>query len=140
MSASAGRRRWCRWRRDERGTGPISVWIGFVLFLGMLLFAVQALVDLYATSVVTSVAYDAARQVAGSDGGPSARTGAEGQARRLLGRFGSQVSFDWSGSTADDVVLRVRGRVPSVLLPPQRGPLPFGSIDRTVRLRVERFR
>jgi hypothetical protein len=106
----------------------------------MLLFAVQALLDLYATSVVTSVAYDAARRVAGSDGGPDAIPGAEDQARRLLGRFGNEVSFDWSATTADDVVLRVRGTVPSVLLPPQRGPLPFGSIDRTVRLRVERFR
>ncbi len=126
---------------DERGGGPISTWIGFVVFLGMLLFAVQALLNLYATSVVTSVAYDAARQVAGSDGGDAARAGAEDHARRLLGRFGQEVSFDWSASTADDVVLRVRGDVPSVQLPLfGGGTMPFGSIDRTVRLRVERFR
>src|SRR5947209_7028466 len=126
--------------RSERGSGPISTWIGFVVFLGMLLFATQALLNLYATSVVTSVAYDAARQVAGSDGGTDAIADAEAQARQLLGRFGQAVSFDWSATTTDDVVLRVRGTVPSVLLPPQRGPLPFGAIDRTVRLRVERFR
>lgn len=106
----------------------------------MLLFSVQALLNLYATTVVTSVAYDAARQVAGSDGGTRAQAGAEAEARRMLGRFGQEVSFDWSGTTDDDVVLRVRGTVPSVLLPPDRGPLPFGSIDRTVRLRVEKFR
>ncbi|HEX6597184.1 MAG TPA: hypothetical protein VF045_09625 [Acidimicrobiales bacterium] len=128
-----------RGRRSERGNGPISTWIGFVLFLGMLLFAMQALLNLYATSVVTSVAYDAARQVAGSDGGPYALAAAEEQARRLLGRFGDRVTFDWGRSTADDVVLRVQGRVPSVLLR-SGGVLAFGDIDRTVRLRVEQFR
>jgi hypothetical protein len=106
----------------------------------MLLFTVQALLNLYATSVVTSVAYDAARQVAGLDGGPEAIAGAEERARSLLGRFGRQLSFDWTSSTEDDVVLHVQGQVPSVLLPPQRGLLPFGAIDRTVRLRVEAFR
>lgn len=111
------------------------------MFIGMLLFTVQALLNLYATTVVTSVVYDAARQVAGSDGGPSAEAGAESSARRLLGRFGSEMSFDWSATTGDDVVLRVRGRVPSVVLPALHGAgLPFGTVDRTVRLRVERFR
>jgi hypothetical protein len=106
----------------------------------MLLFAVQALLNLYATSVVTSVAWDAARQVAGSAGGTADVVGAEDHARRLLGRFGPQVSFDWSASTGDDIVLRVQARAPSVLLRPAGGVLPFGQIDRTVRLRVERFR
>jgi len=39
---------------DERGGGPISMWIGFSVFLVMLLFAVQVLFNLYATSVVTA--------------------------------------------------------------------------------------
>jgi hypothetical protein len=129
-----------RLRRSERGSGPISVWIGFVVFIGLLLFAVQSLLNLYATSVVTSVAYDAAREVAGADGGTEAVARAEQRARDLLGRFGEEVTFDWSGSSDDDVVLRVRGQVPRVLLPVQRGPVAFGEIDRTVRLRVERFR
>ena len=137
MTAGAARGRW--WDRSERGNGPISTWIGFVVFLGMLLFTMQALLNLYATSVVTSVAYDAARQVAGSDGGPSAIAGAEDHARRLLGRFGDTVTFDWGRSTADDVVLRVQGRVPGVMMS-AGSVLAFGEIDRTVRLRVERFR
>lgn len=128
-----------RLERTERGGGPISTWLGFVVFLGTLLFSVQALLNLYATSVVTSVAYDAAREVAQSDGSPVARRSAEHRARQLLGRFGARASFDWSGSTTDDVVLRVRGDVPKVVLPSQGGTLPFGSIDRTVRLRVERW-
>ena len=126
--------------RSERGSGPISTWIGFVVFLGLLLFAVQSLLNLYATSVLTSVAYDAAREVAGADGGVEAAAEAESRARGLLGRFGDTVSFDWSGSSDEDVVLRVRGTVPRVLLPVQRGPVAFGEIDRTVRVRVERFR
>ena len=105
----------------------------------MLLFTMQALLNLYATSVVTSVAYDAARQVAGSDGGSDAIASAEQQARRLLGRFGDRVTFDWGRTTDEDVVLRVQGRVPSVLMS-SGTVLAFGDIDRTVRLRVERFR
>ena len=126
--------------RSERGSGPISTWIGFAAFLGILLFTIQSLLNLYATSVVTSVAYDAAREVAGADGGSGAVAQAEARARGLLGRFGQQVSFDWSATDGEDVVLRVRGPVPRVLLPVQRGPVAFGEIDRTVRVRVERFR
>jgi hypothetical protein len=126
--------------RDERGSGPISTWIGFVVFLGMLLFTAQALFNLYATSVLTSVAYDAAREVAGSNGGAGAQAAAEARARHLLGRFGQEVRFDWSASSDEDVVLRVRGDVPRLVLENFGGALPFGSIDRTVRLRAERFR
>ena len=126
--------------RSERGSGLISTWIGFVVFLGLLLFTVQSLLNLYATSVVTSVAYDAAREVAGADGGSESVASAEARARGLLGRFGQRMSFDWSATSDEDVVLRVRGSVPRVLLPVQRGPVAFGEIDRTVRVRVERFR
>jgi len=105
----------------------------------MLLFTMQALLNLYATSVVTSVAYDAARQVAGAEGGQEAMAAAEQQARRLLGRLGDRVSFDWGQTTEEDVVVRVQGRVPSVLMS-SGTVLSFGDIDRTVRLRVERFR
>ena len=126
--------------RSERGSGPVSTWIGFVVFLGLLLFAVQSLLNLYATSVLTSVAYDAAREVAGADGGMQAVAQAESRARGLMGRFGESVVFDWSGTSDEDVVLRVRGTVPRVLLPVQQGPVAFGEIDRTVRVRVERFR
>ena len=128
-----------RRRRSEQGSGPISTWFGFVVFLGMLLFTMQALLNLYATSVLTSVAYDAARQVAESDGGPVAIGRAEDQARQMLGRFGTDVTFDWTGTGSEDVVLHVRGRVPSVTMWSGDG-LPFSDIDRTVRLRVERFR
>lgn len=129
------------WRRrdDERGGGPLSAWFGFVVFLVLLLFAVQVLFNLYATSVVTSVAYDAARRVAGQHGGPGSEAQAEGEARRALGRYADRVSFEWD-STGDVVALRVRATSPSLLFPAMSGPLAFGDIDRTVRVRAERFR
>lgn len=127
-------------RRTERGDGPISAWIGFLVFLALLLFAVQALTNLYTTSVVTAVAFDAARQVAGAGGGASAVAPAEADARRSLGRFGERVSFDWSATDDETVVLRVRAANQAVLLPVVTTPLAFDRIDRTVRVRVERFR
>jgi hypothetical protein len=125
---------------DERGSGVFSAWFGFIVFLALLLFAVQVLFNLYATSVVNSVAYDAARKVAGARGGPGSVVVAEAEARRALGRYGDRVSFSWAGTDADVVVLRVRATSPTVLLPALAGPVAFGNIDRTVRVRMERVR
>ena len=125
---------------DERGGGPISMWIGFSVFLVMLLFAVQVLFNLYATSVVTAVSYDAARRVAGSDGGADHMAAAEAQARQALGRYERWVQFDWNGTTDEEVVLRVHADNPNVLLPVLAGPGALDQLDRTIRVRVERFR
>jgi hypothetical protein len=125
---------------DERGGGLISIWAGFFLFLVMLLFAVQVLFNLYAASVVTAVSYDAARRVAGSDGGPSSWAQAEARARQSLGRYGTHVSFNWSGTGDEEVVLRVQSDNPSLLLPSFAGAAAFDQLDRTIRIRVERFR
>ncbi len=127
-------------RRTERGGGPISSWIGFLVFLALLLFAVQVLTNLYTTSVVTAVAVDAARQVAGAGGGPGSVGSAEDQARRALGRFSERVTFDWSATDDETVVLRVQAANQTMLLPVVAAPVAFDRIDRTVRVRVERFR
>jgi len=117
----------------------VSALAGTTAFLVLLLFATQLLFNLYATSVVTAAAFDAARVVAGADGGPDRITGAEAQARRMLGRYGERVRFDWS--IDDDVVaLRVRAANPNFLLEHIGGPASFQHVDRTVRVRVERFR
>jgi hypothetical protein len=113
-----------------------------VVFLALLLFAVQVLYNLYATSVVTSVAFDAARKVAAAaaaEAGEGAVGSAEAEARQALGRYGERVTFEWAVD-GDAVALRVRADNPSFLLPAQAGPVAFGDIDRTVRVRVERFR
>jgi hypothetical protein len=112
------------------------------VFFALLLVAVQLLFNLYATTVVTAVAFDAARVVAGRDGpDASARQSvAEGSARRLLGRYGRRVSFDWQQSDDDTVVLRVRADNPSFVVRSWARSLGFDHIDRTVRVRVERLR
>ncbi len=124
---------------NERGGGVLSAWFGLVVFFVLLLFAVQVLFNLYATSVVTSVSYDAARRVAAARGDPTAVEHAETEARAALGTYADRVTFTW-GVDGDLVMLHVRARNPSFLLPPAAGPLAFGDIDRTVRVRVERFR
>src|SRR5438105_4596946 len=82
----------CGLRRDERGTGLIGTWAGFVIFLALLLFAVQVMFNLWSTSAVTAAASDAARKVATADD-PSSRSvqrQAEDDARRLLGKYATE--------------------------------------------------
>jgi hypothetical protein len=111
-----------------------------MVFLVLLLFAVQLALNLYATSAVTSVAFDAARQVAGSAGGPSSAADAEARARRVLDRFesgGGRLVFVWDTSRADVLALTVEAERPS-LLPHVR--FPFQHVQRTVTVRWERER
>lgn len=116
---------------------------GVLVVLTLLLFAVQVLLSLYATSTVTAAAFDAARLVAGgaaeTDRAAAARD-AEAHARRLLGRYGTRVRFDWSATTVDEVVLRVQASTPSLVPIAVRRPLRLDTVDRTVRVRVERLR
>lgn len=132
--------------RTEGGVGLVGTISGLLVFLALLLFAVQTLVGLYTRSVVTDAAHEGARIVAGARvdhrdpaAVAAARTRAEAEVRSLLGRFGDSVELDWAGSTADTVALRVRARPPGFLWATLRGP---GSalFERTVRVRVEAFR
>ena len=122
----------------------IGTLAGVTAFLVLLLFAAQVLLNLYAVSTVTAAAFDAARIVAGGDGGAVAQPEAERQARRLLGRVGDDARFTWSyvdtdgAPGADHVALRVQVESPSRLLPYLH--LPFQQVDRTVTVRVERDR
>jgi hypothetical protein len=124
---------------SDGGAGLIGTVAGVTVFLAFLLFAVQLLFNLYATSAVTAAAYDAARLVAGGDGGGGTVPRAEDHARQLLGRYARRVTFQWA--VDDDVVaLRVVADNPTFLLPALGGSLGFDEIDRTVRVRVERLR
>lgn len=107
-----------------------------------MLFAVQVLTNLYATSAVTAAAYDAARAVAAApDPGdrPAAAELAEARARDVLGRFGDRVRFDWDVSDDREVVLHVYADNHNAFF---AGLALDGvsTIDRTVRARVECFR
>ena len=117
----------------------ISSIFGLFVVLVLMLLAVQVVYDLYATSAVTAAAYDAARVVAGADGGPGATAAAEDGARQALGRYGDRVQFEWA--VGEDVVqLHVMARNPGFLPVALRRPLGVDLVDRTVRLRTERFR
>jgi len=128
----------------DRGAGLIGTIAGVLVFLGFLLFAVQLLVNLYATSAATSAAFDGARLVAGhrtdhgsADAVARARVEAERRMRSELGDLGDQVTFDWSGSDAGVIAVRIQGPAPRFLLPGLGGPLGFDQIDRTARVRIE---
>ena len=123
----------------EAGTGLIGSVVGITVFLLLLLFAVQVLVRLYATSSLTAAGFDAARRVAATDVAtrPAVVAQAEADARRGLGSFGrDHTVFRWQRIDSEEVVLEVKGRPPTFL------PLPgwLTEIDRTVRVRTERFR
>ena len=111
--------------------------IGATLFLLMMLSAAQFLVRLYATSVVTSAAYQAAQAVATEGGNPAYAAGAEREARARMGAFGgAHARFVWREADAQQVVLEV------IDLSPSFSPLPasYRRIDRTVVVRSELFR
>ena len=61
---------------------------------------------------------------------------------RRLAADGMSVGVHYAGSatSAEEVVLRVHADNPSVLIPAMAAPMAFDRLDRTIRIRVERFR
>lgn len=125
----------------DRGAGLISTAAGVVVFLMFLLFAVQVLFALYASSTVTAVTNDAALRAAGRNAPPLAAI--ESEARESLGRVGDAASFVWStvdtdGDDRDDtVVLEVTATPPRVVPPSIGGAVGLGTVARTARARIE---
>ncbi|MDP9389553.1 MAG: hypothetical protein M3Q48_16965 [Actinomycetota bacterium] len=134
--------------RGEAGAGILGTVLGAGVFLLLLLFAVQVLVGLYATSVVTAATYDAAKSVAGADlaATPLAQADAERTAQAQLGDYGRRVTFEWGkvdedgDGLPDAVLLRARAPRPSFLPQSLLGGVGLGDIQRTVRVRLERLR
>ncbi|MGH2603087.1 MAG: hypothetical protein ACRDJ9_27340 [Dehalococcoidia bacterium] len=119
---------------DERGSGLISSLFGVLAFLGFLLFAVQLLLHLYSTSIVSAAAFDAARMASAQDG-PGAAS-AESHGRSVLGGL-TPDRFDVSVG-GDTVTVRVQAQSPA-LVPALFGRLlGFDSIDESVTVRRER--
>jgi hypothetical protein len=125
----------------DDGAGLLSTVAGVVVFLVFLLFAVQLLFGLYATSTVNAVANDAAVRAAAADAPPLAVI--EGQARDNLGQVGDTATFRWSDDDADrdgepdTVVLEVVARPPRFVPPSIGGAIGLDEIRRTVRVRLE---
>lgn len=114
----------------------VGTLVGATIFLLFLLVAVQFLVRLYATSVLTSAAYQAAQAVATGGGAPAIGP-AEAAARRRMGAFGgAHARFVWREVDRQQVVLEVTDESPAFT------PMPasYRTIERTVTVRTERFR
>ena len=127
----------------DRGAGLLSTSFGILFFVGFLFFAAQLLFNLYATSVVTSAANDAARSVATAPTQPATRhqlDAAVEHARSLLGKYRDRAAFEWDLSDPDVVRLHVRAVNPRLLASPLDHLVGFDVIDRTVVVRVERRR
>ena len=129
-------------RNRDRGAGLLGTSFGILVFLGFLFFAVQLLFNLYATSVVTSATYDAARRVA-TVGHPATKAdmdAAEAAAREQLGQYSRRVTFTWDvTSDPDEVKLQVVATNPRFLGPSIDSLVGFDEIRRTVIVRVEDF-
>jgi hypothetical protein len=135
-----------RRRRDERGAGLVGTFAAVIVFIVFLLFAVQLLFNLYATSAVTAAGLDAARVVAAQQVDHSsvaavqaAKEEAETRARSVLGRYGQRVSFGWI-IDGESVQLRLHVANPRIFFGALAHNLGFDTIDRTIRVRVERYR
>lgn len=125
----------------DQGAGLLSTVVGVLVFLLLLLLAVQVMVGLYTTSTVTAAAWDAARIASGSDAADRSRSrlDAERHLREVLGDFGDRVHVSWVEDT-DAVVLRVRAANPTFLPGPVRRAMRLDVIDRTVRVQREGVR
>lgn len=125
----------------DRGTGLLSTAAGVVVFLVFLLFAVQLLFGLYASSTITAVANDAATRAASADAPPLSTI--EADARENLGEVGKSATFAWDvddsdgDGAMDTVVLEVVARPPRFIPPSIGGSIGLDEIRRVVRVRAE---
>lgn len=125
---------------DESGSGAIGTIGGALMFLTFLFIAVQVVLYMFATSVVTSAAFEAAR-LASADGpagmSPQSIAGAEDQARLLIGGFDPDPVIDVYPVGLRAVHARVEVDSPLVFAPLIEAVPGLGSIIRTVEYERE---
>ncbi len=126
----------------SRGAGLLGALAALLVFLILLLAAVQVLFNLHADSMVTSAGFEAARVVAGFDRAADRCRAVDAGDRRFreaLGRFGTagSIRLDWTCNDPDQVKLAVAAEYPTVLPPFVRGLTGLGRLDRTITVRVE---
>ncbi len=126
MTVAARRR--CDQR--DRGTGVFGMAMGLLFFFGFLVFAVNVTYNLYATSVVTAFALDAARDAAERDGSTS---DAEANFQSQVGGSGASLNLVRDG----DVVRATLSFETEALLPALSDSRAFGVINRTFEVRIE---
>jgi hypothetical protein len=129
----------------ERGAGTFGTAAGFLVFLLLMFTAVQILFNLYATSLVTAAAHDAARDVAGfraADDRCGAVPAAEAAFVEQLGEYGQQghATLEWTCNDPNVVRVHVTATHPSILPTRMAGLSSLAELDRTIEVRVEEFR
>ncbi|MEO0492162.1 MAG: TadE/TadG family type IV pilus assembly protein [Actinomycetota bacterium] len=117
---------------------------GFLVFLLLLFAAVQILFNLYANTMVTSAAHEAARSVAGhaaSGDRCSAVEGATEQFVEALGTYGEEgrATLEWTCSDPASVTVQVTAEHPTILPARMSGLVGLGRLERTIVIRVEGF-
>lgn len=124
---------------DDRGSGVLSTTFGIAVFLGFLLFSVQLLLNLYATSTVTAITYDAARAAARHGRPPTASevATAEANARAQLGPAASSARFEWDLSDPEHLALRVTLATPRLLPLGLDRAVGLDVVERSVEVRIE---
>ena len=132
-----------RGEAECRGSGLVALTGGLIVFLLLLLFAVQLSINMYARSQLTAAGFDAARRVAGYENDQrrgAATIEADARLRSMLGPMGRDVRLEWDLSDPDTVRLRLvlipRSVAPALV----RGAVGLDEIDRTIVVRVERAR
>jgi len=132
----------------ERGAGLIGTSAAFLVFMLMMLAAVQILFNLYATSMVTAAAHDAAREVASVDAADAsgnrcgAVAAAEAAFTRSLGEYGTagHATLQWTCDNPDVVRVRVLAEHPTVLPARFAALASLTRLDRTIEIRTEALR
>lgn len=129
----------------SRGAGLFGMAAGLAVFMLMMIAAVQVMFNLYATTVVTSAAFNAARIVAGYDsaaGRCAATAAAEREFWRELGvyRTSGSATLTWDCANTEAVSLEVQARHPTILPASLSGLTGLGRMNRTVEVRVEAAR
>ena len=146
QAVEGGTSRWqCENAGDDQGTGLFGMIMGFTVFLLLLVASVQILFNLYATTVVSSAAVDAARIVAGYDSaGSRCATTAEAEAAfwQALGDYNQRGSatLTWVCNDSETVSLAVVADHPTILPQQLRGLTGLGRFDRVIEIRVEDMR
>lgn len=132
-----------RGRRHERGSGLLGTATGLLVFLLTMFAAVQVAYALYARSMLTGAAHDAARHVAGyaaAGDRATARDTEDARFRERLGDLGDDARLVWAADDPDVVRVRVVADLPSLLPAGVRDVFGIGDTDREIQVRVERER
>lgn len=127
--------------RRDRGSGLFGTATGLLVFLLTMLAAVQVAYALYARSMLTGAAHDAARHVAGyasAGDRAAARDAEDAHFHERMGGLGDDARLEWGEDDPDVVRVRVVADLPSLLPAGVRDVFGIGDTDREIQVRVER--